>query len=571
MMAGRVYALHEDIPVSTLITIGLDLEEKQRSLAVNFSALGQHSTDRQQTTNQNRENALTRRIATWINIQHLYTPALAAVRARDEEQQDPEAEDNAHDIELYLPSHVRSIHIPVDRRLRQIEWDLREAQIKEALEGLRLCSYLYIDKDCQRISQIQNTCSRAIIARTQAKIDEAAATYRVARKALAGLTGPLGVVGWEGNFPVLLATDIKGLTDGDLLAMSTSCKHRNDECPSEGRRVLSWIWTKLGDLGQEADLLQHSMLQAHLICHLLTIDGKIYASSGAKCEEVLLLREEMNRVRRFFLNMARMWDSRSSTQFSIGRYDDSSTQAGRQAYALQQAVMYHAMDMHCCYMWRYVDSYVSIEGGTVIPQEIINAEQDDGDADATVAHNPSTTSAVLTEAASDLSSVSPVVLSTLPVPGPTSPTPLTASNSPTVAHPSTITYTTPSSPMPPVPSPTSPELSVPSPTSPVVLPTSPTLPTASSSAAVMHTASPSLLTPPVPSPTSAAPSIQSSTSPVVLLAMPVLSPASPTLLAASNGATITDTMNDSTSLHHIYGAGRLVTATFVQKNSHAQF
>ncbi|KAG5649292.1 hypothetical protein H0H81_004804, partial [Sphagnurus paluster] len=266
MMAGQVYALHEDIPASTLITIGLDLEEKQRSLAVNFSALGQHSTDRQQTTNQNRENALTRRIATWINIQHLYTPALAAVRARDEEQQDPEAEDNAHDIELYLPSH-----------------------------GLCLRSYLYINKDCQRIGQIQNTRSRAIIARTQAKIDEAAATYRVARKALAGLTGPLGVVGWEGNFPVLLATDIKGLTDGDLLAMSTSCKHRNDECPSEGRRVLSWIWTKLGDLGQEADLLQHDL-------RIQRCKSKARAERWR--EEVLLLREEMNHVRRFFLNMA---------------------------------------------------------------------------------------------------------------------------------------------------------------------------------------------------------------------------------------------------------------------------
>ncbi|KAG5635184.1 hypothetical protein H0H81_012123 [Sphagnurus paluster] len=218
---------------------------------------------------------------------------------------------------------------PFEKRYKSKQRDLQE--------GLCLRSYLYIDKDCQQIGQIQNTHSRAIIARTQAKVDEAASTYCAARKAMMGLARTLELVGWEKNFPSLLATDIKGLTDDDPLTFSR-CNHNNIKCPSEGRRTLSWIWSKLGDLGEEADLLQHDL-------RIQWCKSKARADRWR--EEVLLLLEEMNRVRRFFKHMAATWDSRLSTIFSLGRS----------------------------------------EGGTVIPQEVVNAEQDDGDAEATITHS----------------------------------------------------------------------------------------------------------------------------------------------------------------------------------------
>ena len=171
-----------------------------------------------------------------------------------------------------------------DNRLCQLEWELRQAQAQDALHELRdsLClqSYVYMDKDCFQQGQRQNTWSRGIINRLEVKVDAAAAKYQAAQQAISTLTSPLNQVRWAINFPVLNASNIKGLTDTSMpkhyrRRMDTSQGSRQDRnlCESEGHQDISWIWKQLGSLENTDELLQDgesSVIFLSLCGHPLT-------------------------------------------------------------------------------------------------------------------------------------------------------------------------------------------------------------------------------------------------------------------------------------------------------------
>lgn len=315
MADGTAYIVHEEISASQLITMGLDFEDQQyahspihiillyslllrRRLTVDTSALGMHATDDQRTRIQVRANTLRRKVTAWVDIQHLYIPMLRVIRAHAAvDIPAGERDEPAHMIALHLPSSITPhSRVICDIRLCQMEWDLRFAQANDALDelrdGLRLRSYLYIDKDRFQRGQRRNTRSRGVIDRTEVKIRAAAAKYRAAREALKGLTVRLSYVGWDQTFPVLLATDIRGLSDAEesraanesgTSAVTGGGTHSNGgrgrgrgrggsrrargnsrstvagARPSEGRRTLSWIWLNLGELEEGDELLQDGM------------------------------------------------------------------------------------------------------------------------------------------------------------------------------------------------------------------------------------------------------------------------------------------------------------------------
>jgi hypothetical protein len=144
MAVGTAYVLHKEISASQLITMGLDFEEQQyvhkilfissqhsdahsgrRRLAVDLRSLGPHSTDEQKTRLQNRCNVLSRKITSWINVQHLYMPGLHILRTRDDQfLQSNEQGEEVSNVKLYLPSSITSMAVVCDVRLHQIEWDL---------------------------------------------------------------------------------------------------------------------------------------------------------------------------------------------------------------------------------------------------------------------------------------------------------------------------------------------------------------------------------------------------------------------------------------------------------------
>ncbi|KAF8868893.1 hypothetical protein BD779DRAFT_1614751 [Infundibulicybe gibba] len=211
MANEMAYVLHTEVSASSLISMGLDLEEQQRSLGNADAGLGQHATEDQKGQLQIRTNILRRRILAWIDIQHLYMPGLCIVRASDSAVTplSKAHHSRVEKIPLYLPSAAP----------QKLEWELRCAQANDALDelrdSLRLRSYLYIDKDRFQRGQRSNTRLRSIIQRVKRKVDIASKTYTTARAALLKLAPILDEANVCHTFPQLLDQDIRGLSEAD--------------------------------------------------------------------------------------------------------------------------------------------------------------------------------------------------------------------------------------------------------------------------------------------------------------------------------------------------------------------
>ncbi|EDR12084.1 uncharacterized protein LACBIDRAFT_324502 [Laccaria bicolor S238N-H82] len=393
MITGMAYVMHEAVSASTLIMMGLDIEEQQRRLLSDLRALGLHASDTQKTKLQTRSNVLYRKIQAWIDIQYLYIPHLRVIRAcasshPDGREERPEA------IKLWLPSAIaHDLDNLCDMRLLNIEWQLREAQAHDALdelrESLRVCSYLYIDKDRFQFGQYMNTRSRTVISRVQTKVNASAAKYRVACAALTYLAPPLSKMGWVLDFPNLKDGDVHGLKDpeDDHLARRKPGKPKSDRSvPSEGHRTISWIWTKFGTSIQDQEdeglqdgtfLTRFLKLSSHWCLGLRIEYCKSKARADRWYEEIQLLREEMRRVPQYFQTHAKVWEARIRHVSWSDRFPHDKEQRadfamveGRVAYAMQQAAQFRSMKLHVEHLWRFVDEYVKMSTSDVIPPEL---------------------------------------------------------------------------------------------------------------------------------------------------------------------------------------------------------
>ncbi|KAG1851077.1 hypothetical protein DFJ58DRAFT_716740 [Suillus subalutaceus] len=186
LQTGTCLALHEDCTPSILISTGLELEEQQRRMKANRAGLRVHATDNQEGKMVQQSNTLRWRIDTWMKMQELYMPSLAALHVSESSVSGsmtaaPEA------IKLWLPSQI-SRNAPCNSRLQAIEWKLRYAQGHHALRSL--CSNLHAQtailkyKDRNLHGQGANTRARNTLKAVQARIEAAASTYEYAHKAL---------------------------------------------------------------------------------------------------------------------------------------------------------------------------------------------------------------------------------------------------------------------------------------------------------------------------------------------------------------------------------------------------
>jgi len=203
--------------------------------------LGPHATNLQQAKIVEWSNALRRRVDAWIEIQHLYIPQLASIRAAVDQEGGgkPLA---VHHIELYLPSRIHS-SVHCDILFLQYEWELRYAQGHSTLNDLRglllMESMMFKSKAQHSRGQRQQTRSVKLLKRVRTRIDATAAKYRQIRNSLQALAGPLHQFEW---------TDIlRELEDGDMVTLTSL-----DNDTSEGRKKLKWIWTVQGT-GENAD------------------------------------------------------------------------------------------------------------------------------------------------------------------------------------------------------------------------------------------------------------------------------------------------------------------------------
>jgi hypothetical protein len=194
-------------------------------------SLSKHATSLQHARLEEKKNILNRKIISWQEIQARYIPAIFTIRRPSSLGQASETVD----MSLDLPSSLGK-QIPWDKQLGEYEWKLREAQARDALQGLqqnlRLRDFLIKKKKDWSRGVRQNTRSNTVISQAIKKIEFSKTKYRVARNALKGLAPLLEKgEGWILEF--------RDLRDGDVVGLPATGL-------GEGWKSLSWIWITQG-------------------------------------------------------------------------------------------------------------------------------------------------------------------------------------------------------------------------------------------------------------------------------------------------------------------------------------
>lgn len=219
----------------------------RRRLVTEVAELGPHATDLHKANITARRNGLQRRVDSWVQVQQLYMPSAAALRASENIPKE-DTDIKPEKMKLQLPSELPA-GTPCDLRLQRIEWELRHAQANDALNDVRrsiqLFAHLSMFKAVNVRGQRSNTRARVALDLAVKKKQRARARYTVSRERLQALASSLGKVGWDAELRPLHDADMRYLTD--MLDNET-----------EGRRDLSWIWKTPGVVGSNDDDLQES-------------------------------------------------------------------------------------------------------------------------------------------------------------------------------------------------------------------------------------------------------------------------------------------------------------------------
>ncbi|KAF6741938.1 hypothetical protein DFP72DRAFT_994736 [Ephemerocybe angulata] len=284
LKTGMDFSLSSEISPSALISRGLDLEAEQRALKSQMKQVWTHSQDRELTRLQLRSNALIRKIESWYEILQLYIPSSVILR----KQQSAQVSVQPYNLPLWLPSEIGSRAI-CDRRLIEIEYDLRIAQAQEALTNVKRHLQRRVtvrDLKARWLrGQGANTRALSLLGSIEDRISTARDEYRQSRLAIISLEKVLGHSGGERCYPPLEDADIRPMVP----------EEPEDPKKPNGatRRTLSWIWR------QGAAVENQTLVEAENTLAVRVEWGKSKARATRYQEEVLIVREEMNRTSRF--------------------------------------------------------------------------------------------------------------------------------------------------------------------------------------------------------------------------------------------------------------------------------
>ncbi|KAJ6480009.1 hypothetical protein C8R47DRAFT_983149 [Mycena vitilis] len=343
-----------EMHVTEMVAMGLQLEDHQRTLGFDMSAMGLHPTDNQRHTMVERTSKLRRKIGAWASHQEAFIPRLKSVRQREDAARaraaatQPVPGIRVQDIRLWLPSAIMRLPQAKQRQLcspdiQRYEYRLRVGQAHEALHDIRrqllVRSHLYKYKDKNVRGVRQNMRSKDKIDALNDKIRRAATQYRVARLALVSLGRALGEDEWETTLKELKQEDIRSRPQsniGDPMRQKATKAWGPQAKSRKKRKVLpiSWIWVSQtkGEAGEAQE-----MNEGMFFVEPLRIEwAKARARSMRWGEEVDLLEEEMRRVGEFLGWRAGWWYAQ------IGRrsLEDGPQSEGETAYATRQAEVY---------------------------------------------------------------------------------------------------------------------------------------------------------------------------------------------------------------------------------------
>ena len=173
--------------------------------------LSQHST------------TLLRQIQSWYDVQVLYIPKAILLRQRDADMNiDSKGESPVSKLRLYLPSKVAA-QVECSEYLKDVEWQLQEAQANDALEGIRTGLRLRAVLDKRVRDGVSGVAAsmraQGAIKMCVQRIKRFATRYQVAYKAMSTLALLLQKgVDWEYRFKVLREEDIRPLPLGAAIS-----------------------------------------------------------------------------------------------------------------------------------------------------------------------------------------------------------------------------------------------------------------------------------------------------------------------------------------------------------------
>jgi hypothetical protein len=154
---------------------------------------------------------------------------------------------SAEDVELYLPSHAKSIADSLaSPTLINKEFRLRkgrlEAHLKQLRRLLRIKAAVYIDKTANSVGQKAGTRSNTMLTEYTRKIDNTSAHYREERSALLRLD-PTG--SWQNRLQDLKKADVHPVSQNASEAESETLLTSTVSSRTvwrQGERSISWIW-----------------------------------------------------------------------------------------------------------------------------------------------------------------------------------------------------------------------------------------------------------------------------------------------------------------------------------------
>ncbi|KAJ7430009.1 hypothetical protein B0H11DRAFT_1765883 [Mycena galericulata] len=340
----------EDTP-STFITMGMEIEEIQRQLAVAIKAMGTPLTVSQQLEVLKRRTLLRGKVDTFRKLQKTYMPKLRAYltpsqrAAWDADDKEPEA------TRLFMPSDLSS---PKARAkacaagLDGVEARLREGEVSESLDvvrdGLRTRTATTKFKIRNWAGQRAQTRGQGILRQVNLRIHSATLQYRWARQALLKLKGHGE---WEKRWQVLKDEDVRALNERSLTEEEEAERQRwreLGEIPEEGgigalgdivsgetHKTLSWIWYGIS-AKEGADEKLHEALRVEWC--------KAYSRSKRWREDLVMVEEEMRRTIEFGEWAEKRWTTRATMRTQMLGTSKPMTpevEEGVRAYALEHA------------------------------------------------------------------------------------------------------------------------------------------------------------------------------------------------------------------------------------------
>ncbi|KAF7335067.1 CxC2 domain-containing protein [Mycena venus] len=393
------------------ITMGLEIEEVQRRLAVDVRAL-QDPSPSQKLAFLKRRTTLLKRIHRFRQLQRVYMPSVRAVLSDQQKQIfDGNGEQVPEATRLFMPSDIEDAKMrgrACTIGLAAVEERMREGEAEEALEGVwrglqtRTMTNRY--KLRNYTGQGMMTKGQGILRQINIRIHIAKVRYRYARAALLGLQGHGD---WEDRLRLLGDDDVRALNERALTAEEKAQNEHWAElggaiieggiaraagvASGEGSHTLLWIWYEVG-AGENDKRLEEA----------LRVEWCKAFARTTRYEEVRLLREEMRRTIAYRETAAKEWDCLAADELPGASPELTE---GRRAYAAEHAATERSRCADLRKRWRgiLVKADAFLGGGDAAAVAAAGAEAVTVEVDPTDELDPEEEEALLEGEEDDLS------------------------------------------------------------------------------------------------------------------------------------------------------------------------